>query len=140
MSMDKLKAYESAQKGAAASSARETEAQAFMKAAELMENAKRAPEDDEKFNEALRFNHLLWTIIQADLTEPANELPNQLKANIMSLSLFVDKQVSTALAEGNRAILDGLIEINRNLAVGLRSGPDTDQETEQAPQRPPDAI
>ena len=50
-------------------------------------------------------------------------MPDELKANIMSLSIFVDKQTAKALAEGTGNLLDVLININRNLAEGLRITP-----------------
>ena len=98
---------------------------AFTKAALLLEEAKTKTNSIEEYSKALRFNHLLWTIIQADLTEPENDLPNEIKANVMSLSIFVDKQTTKAMRSSNAADLDVLININRNLAAGLRTTPQT---------------
>jgi flagellar protein FlaF len=119
MSKDKVAAYAQQQKRNL--SPREVEAMAFTKAAVLLEEAKQKVNSIEEFSKALRFNHLLWTIIQADLTEPENQLPNEIKANVMSLSIFVDKQTTKAMRSSNPADLDVLININRNLAAGLRS-------------------
>ncbi len=123
MSKDKVAAYQQQQKRNL--SPREVEAMAFTKAAVLLEEAKGKTGSIEEYYKALRFNHLLWTIIQADLTEPENELPNEIKANIMSLSIFVDKQTTKAMRSSNAADLDVLININRNLAAGLRTTPQT---------------
>ncbi len=123
MSKDKVAAYQQQQKRNL--TPREVEAMAFTKAAVLLEEVKQKTNNIEEYSKALRFNHLLWTIIQADLTEPENELPNELKANIMSLSIFVDKQTTKAMRSSNAADLDVLININRNLAAGLRSTPQT---------------
>jgi len=120
MAKDQLKAYQGAQQQNM--TPREAEAKAFMKAAMMMEEAKRSPGDGSILAQALRFNQLFWTILQADITDPANQLPNELKANIMSLSIFVDKQTSKVLLEGDLDGLDSLISINRNLAMGLREG------------------
>lgn len=98
---------------------------AFSKAAMMMEDAKKKPEDETNFEQALRFNQLFWTILQADIMDPANKLPNPIKANIMSLSIFVDRQTSKALRSGDPADLDIMISINRNLALGLRQTPDS---------------
>ncbi len=100
---------------------------AFTKAALLLEEAKEVTQDVESFSKALRFNHLLWTIMQADITEEENQLPPEIKANVMSLSIFVDKQTTKALRSGEAKDLDILININRNLAAGLRTNPE-DQE------------
>jgi flagellar protein FlaF len=125
MSKDKIAAYQQQQKRNL--SPREVEAMAFTKAALLLEEAKGKNRDVEEYAKALRFNHLLWTIIQADLTEPANQLPPEIKANVMSLSIFVDKQTTKALRTSDPKDLDILITINRNLAAGLRTNPATAQ-------------
>lgn len=119
MSKDKIGAYQQQQKRNL--TPREVEAMAFTKAALLLEEAKGKTNSIEEYAKALRFNHLLWTIIQADLTEPANQLPPEIKANVMSLSIFVDKQTTKALRSSNPRDLDILININRNLAAGLRT-------------------
>jgi flagellar protein FlaF len=125
MSKDKVAAYAQQQKRNL--SPREVEAMAFTKAAIMLEDAKKKSGDLDEFAKALRFNHLLWTIIQADLTEPDNQLPPEIKANVMSLSIFVDKQTTKALRSSLPADLDVLININRNLAAGLRISPDAAQ-------------
>ncbi len=119
MANEQLNAYQRTQQ--ATLSGRELEAMAFTRAALKLEDAKKLTDKPADFGKALRFNHLLWTIIQADIVEPENKLPAELKANIMSLSIFVDKQTAKALRSRNGADLDTLININRNLAAGLRT-------------------
>lgn len=125
MSKDKVGAYQQQQKRNL--TPREVEAMAFTKAALLLEEAKGKSKNVDEYAKALRFNHLLWTIIQADLTDPANQLPDEIKANVMSLSIFVDKQTTKALRSSEPRELDILITINRNLAAGLRTIPATAQ-------------
>jgi len=129
MPNDKLRAYQQTQH--ANLSGRELEAMAFTRAALKLEDAKKLIDNPVEFGKALRFNHLLWTIVQADIVEPENKLPDEIKANIMSLSIFVDKQTAKVLRLRNAADLESLININRNLAAGLRMKPgeeDTDPE------------
>src|SRR6185503_21031306 len=121
MSKDKVAAYQQQQKRNL--SPREVEAMAFTKAALMLEDAKKFTGNITEYSKALRFNHLLWTIIQADLTDPENQLPPEIKANVMSLSIFVDKQTTKALRSSAPNDLDVLININRNLAAGLRTSP-----------------
>jgi len=123
MSQNKLQAYEQAQKSALPP--REVEAMAFTKAALMLDEAKGQTDDYDAYAAALKFNQLLWTIIQADIVDTANKLPPQLKANILSLSIFVDKQTVKALADTNGDYLDSLIDINKNLAEGLLTKPET---------------
>lgn len=122
MSRDKVAAYQQQQKRNL--SPREVEAMAFTKAALMLEDAKKFVGNIGEYSKALRFNHLLWTIIQADLTDPENQLPPEIKANVMSLSIFVDKQTTKALRSTTPTDLDVLININRNLAAGLRTSPE----------------
>jgi flagellar protein FlaF len=134
MSKDKVAAYAQQQKRNL--SPREVEAMAFTKAALMLEDAKKVTNNIAEYSKALRFNHLLWTIIQADLTDPENQLPPEIKANVMSLSIFVDKQTTKALRSSLPNDLDVLININRNLAAGLRTTPQT---AEAAPGKKADA-
>ena len=135
MSQDKVQAYAQTQK--ASMSPREIEAMAFMKAALMLEDAKKNLDDYDNYAAALKFNQLLWTIIQADVVDKQNKLPPALKANILSLSIFVDKQTIKALADTKDRHLDSLISINKNLAEGLMTQPTL---AEPAPARPPAAA
>ena len=117
MSQDKIQAYAQTQKSSM--SPREVEAMAFTKAALMLEDAKRNLDDYDNYAAALKFNQLLWTIIQADIVDKENKLPAAIKANILSLSIFVDKQTIKALADTKARHLETLININKNLAEGL---------------------
>ena len=46
-------------------------------------------------------------------------LPVEIKANMISLSLFIDKQTNKAIGSRDPLMLDSLININRNIATGL---------------------
>lgn len=117
MSQDKIQAYAQTQKSSMPP--REVEAMAFTKAALMLEEAKGKVDDYDSYAAALKFNQLLWTIIQADVVDNENQLPAQLKANILSLSIFVDRQTIKSLANTKAENLDALININKNLAEGL---------------------
>ncbi|MBO34196.1 MAG: flagellar protein FlaF [Rhodospirillaceae bacterium] len=122
MSQDKLQAYAQTQKSSMPP--REVEAMAFTKAALMLEEAKGELDDYDAYSAALKFNQLLWTIIQADIVDKENQLPPQLKANILSLSIFVDRQTIKALADTKGQHLESLININKNLAEGLLTNPE----------------
>ena len=125
MSQDKLQAYAQTQKSSMPP--REVEAMAFTKAALMLEEAKTTLDDYDAYASALKFNQLLWTIIQADVVDKENKLPPQIKANILSLSIFVDRQTIKALANTKEDYLEVLININKNLAEGLMARPDDPQ-------------
>ena len=101
---------------------REMDAAAFSQAAYVLDQARQNLDDGETSEKALTYNQLLWSIIQADVSEGKNVLPDELKANLMSLSIFVDKQPPKALANPSEDIFDSLISINLNIAEGLMEG------------------
>ena len=80
---------------------------------------------------ALRLNWRLWTIFQADVASDENPLPPGIKANILSLSVFIDKHTVGALTEPEERRLDVLININRNVAAGLLTNPESDDVVEE---------
>ena len=101
---------------------REMDAAAFSQAAYVLDQARQNLGEVDACEKALTYNQLLWSIIQADVAEGKNVLPDELKANLMSLSIFVDKQTSKALANPSEDIFDSLININLNIAEGLMEG------------------
>lgn len=104
--------------------AQSTEALALMEAARRLNAARDLVEQDiEAYRESLRLNWRLWTIIQCDVASPDNAMPDDLKANIMSLSIFVDRQTLDALSQPAASKLGILIDINRNVAGGLLARP-----------------
>jgi len=101
---------------------REMDAAALSQAAYVLDQARQNIEDGEACEKALTYNQLLWSIIQADVSEETNKLPDELKANLMSLSIFVDKQTTKGLSEPTEDIFDSLININIQIAEGLLEG------------------
>jgi flagellar protein FlaF len=98
---------------------REMDAAAFSQAAYVMDQARQKPEDKELVERALKYNQLLWSIVQADVSTSDNALPEELKANLMSLSIFVDKQTTEGLKKVSDDLFESLISINLNIAEGL---------------------
>jgi flagellar protein FlaF len=118
MSQENLATYQMVQHLAVIPS--QAEAQALTKAAMLLDRARDTVDDDYgAYATALTFNQILWTILQADLSGEDNRLPDNLRDDLLLLSLFVDRQTILALGDPNPKYLDALIEINRNLAQGL---------------------
>jgi flagellar protein FlaF len=101
------------------SSARDTEAHALLEAARRLDAAVRDPGNRDVYRSALRLNWRLWTIIQADVSSEGSPLLDEIRQNILSLSVFIDRHTVKALAEPDAARLSVLIEINRNIAAGL---------------------
>jgi len=106
-------------------SGRQIEAIAFAKAARLLEDARQASADPAALDEALSFTHLIWTMVQAETTDPRSPHAPLLKSALISLSLFVDRKIDELKLGHARAPLAALIEINRDMASGLFATPKT---------------
>ena len=116
-----LAAYRTVQK--ITSSDREIEALVLTRAAQRLaevQNAWDAPDRDAKLDEALRNNQMIWSIFQGELMKADNPLPKQLRQDILSLSVFIDKRTFEVLAKPSREKLDVIINLNLHLAAGLR--------------------
>ena len=95
----------------------EADAIVLRQAAERLQKAKQLPNED-YFEETLLYNQLIWTVIQSEMTAE-NPLSEEIKANLVSLSIFVDKQTAKAIGTRKPELLDTLIDINRNISLGL---------------------
>lgn len=71
-----------------------------------------------KRNEALFNNLRLWTKLSIDVSHEKNELPDQLRANILYLAEFTRHQTSKIYQQ--EATPDVLVEINTSIMRGLR--------------------
>lgn len=124
MHATQLEAYRTAQK--TTMSGRELEASVLTKAALMLQQCQNnwdEPERPAKLDEALRYNQMIWSIFQGELTKPDNPLPQKLRMDILSLSLFVDKRLFELLSLPAAEKLTAVININLNLAAGLRGNP-----------------
>ena len=116
-------AYETVVKQAA--SGRELEAAALFKAARLLDACRQnwdAADRRQQLTDALRFNQRLWTLFQTDLARPGHALPSDLRVNLLRISAFMDTRTFEILAEPSPDKLQALIDINRNIALGLSEG------------------
>jgi flagellar protein FlaF len=121
MSAKQIEAYKAVQK--TTMSGREIEASALARAAMMLaecQNNWDAPDRDEILHEALRMNQMLWSILQAELADASNPLPKELKEDLLSLSIFIDKRIIDIMVFPSPEKLTAVININQNLAAGLR--------------------
>jgi flagellar protein FlaF len=107
-------------------SGRDMEASVLTKAAHLLKDCQEHWDEEDHFrrlDEALTFNQKIWTIFQDELSREDNPLPKELRANILNLSLFIDRRVTEVMKKPFPDKLDMIININLNLAAGLRGSP-----------------
>lgn len=67
--------------------------------------------------DALDWNRRLWSVLAADCASNNNQLPVPLRANIISLSLWVSRHTSAIMR--NEAEFGPLIDINKMMMQGL---------------------
>jgi len=104
-------------------SGREIEAAALTRCALLLSGCREnwdAPDRDEKLAEALRTNQMVWSILQSELVKDDNPLPIDIRRNILTLSVFLDYRIIQVMAYPEPEKLQIIIDINLNLAAGLR--------------------
>lgn len=121
MPANPLDAYRSVEK--ATLSQRDLEATVLTKAAVQLQSIKEnwtRENQDEQLEDALSYNQRVWSFFQAELSMEDNPLPEEIKRNLLSLSLFIDRRTFEALAYPAPEKLDILININLNVAAGLR--------------------
>lgn len=91
--------------------------------AALMESESSAKDevaDTKKRIEAVCWNRDVWSALRLDLTHPENGLPQAIKDDLVDLAKWVDRETYRIL-RGDTKMLDGLIEVNKNIMSGLKS-------------------
>ena len=119
-----LKAYESVSN--ATRSGREIEAAVLTKAAVKLKECQDdwdAPDRDSRLEEALKYNQRVWSIFQSELSREDHEIPKKLRLDILRLAAFIDRRIFETLAFPESDKLNIVIDINNNLAAGLRGSP-----------------
>lgn len=86
----------------------------------LMQAAATDPSDVATRIDALDWNRRLWSTLATDCADPGNAMPMALRAQIISISIFVGKHSSVVMrGEDDFEIL---IDINRSIMQGLNQG------------------
>jgi flagellar biosynthesis activator protein FlaF len=67
--------------------------------------------------DSLDWNRRLWSTLSSDCADPANGMPQALRAQIMSLALWVSRYSSDVAAQG--ASVEPLIDVNKAIMEGL---------------------
>jgi flagellar biosynthesis activator protein FlaF len=111
-----LKAYQDTQR--ITEDPRQTEYRLFGQITGALITAQRSGSGGGPLAEAIDWNRKLWRTLAADCLDDRNQLPQELRANIVSLSLWVTKYSKEVTRKG--APLDPLIDINRSIMQGLQ--------------------
>ena len=98
---------------------RAQERQAMDRVIELLRAARARGPGTREVIEALYYLRRLWAIFLDDLNNPDNELPDQLRAGIISIGIWMNKEIDR-VRTGQTADLTPMIEINEIIRDGLR--------------------
>ena len=124
MSLNPMDAYKKVEQETLSGS--DVEAAVLIKAADKLQDCQEqwdAEEGENKLDESLKFNQLIWSIFQSELSADDNPLPKDLRINLLRLSSFIDGRSLDTMAYPASEKLTILININRNIAAGLREHP-----------------
>ncbi len=110
-----LKAYQQTQKKFA--NPRDTEYRLFAQVTSALINSRDLPRTDQRLISAVMRNRELWSTLAIDCSDDSNQLAGSLRAQIISLSLWVSRYTSTVMKD--RADMEPLIDINRTIMEGL---------------------
>ena len=105
---------------------RETEARVLTEAALRLKRCQdhwNSAQRDELLDDALRYNQKIWSLFQSELEQDQNPLPKKLRIDILRLAAFIDKRIYEIMAFPSPEKLSIVININQNLAAGLRGSP-----------------
>jgi flagellar protein FlaF len=105
---------------------RELEASVLARAAMMLKQVQQswsASDRNDKLLDAVKFNQKVWSFFQAELSDPENPMPKNIRQDILNLSIFIDKQLFEVLANPDPEKLTVVIDINMGIAAGLRTKP-----------------
>jgi len=105
-------------------SSRDLEASLLIKAARQLRDV----QDDwdarrSDLADALEYNQKLWTILLSAVTNPDNPLPAEIRQNVANLGIFILGQILDVAQDPSAAKIKVLVNLNRELAGGLRTTP-----------------
>ena len=99
--------------------ARSNERDVILQSIRLLDQAEKAGVKSDQAVEALLFLRRLWEFLLLDLGNSENQLPEKLRADLISVGIGVLKQAE-AISRGESSDFASLKEISQTIADGLR--------------------
>jgi flagellar protein FlaF len=100
-------------------SARQRERMALDHAVQLLQSAAKEGPSSKEAVEALLFCGRLWALLIEDLAHADNQLPAQLRADLISIGLWIMRE-SEEIRQGRSENFEGIIQVTRAIAEGLQ--------------------
>ena len=99
--------------------ARERERLAIEHSIELLKAGETCGLASREATDAIFFLRRLWVFFIEDLAKPENDLPTQLRADLISIGIWIMKEAEQVRL-GNSTNFKGLIEVSQLIAEGLQ--------------------
>lgn len=99
--------------------ARDRERQLLTKSIDLLSEARAVGLNSHQAVEAIHFTHRVWTSLIEDLGSPENSLPKELRANLISIGLWV-MRAAEDVRQGRSDNVDDLIEVTQIIRDGIQ--------------------
>lgn len=99
--------------------ARDRERQLLTRSIEMLSEARSTGIDSMQAIEALHFTNRVWASLIEDLGSADNALPKELRANLISIGLWVMREAED-VRQGRSNNFDGLIEITQIIRDGIQ--------------------
>lgn len=100
-------------------SIRENERLAFERAIELLQIAQAKGRGSIESVKALLFVSQLWGVLMEDLAHPENGLPDSLKANLISIGIWMLRRAED-IRQGRIEDFAAMIEVSKMIGSGLK--------------------
>ena len=99
--------------------AKDRERQLLTRSIALLMDASKAGQNSMEAVEALHFTNRVWTTFIEDLGSPDNALPKELRANLISIGLWLLREAEE-VRQGRSQNFEGLIEVSQIIRDGIQ--------------------
>lgn len=99
--------------------ARDRERQLLTRSVDLLVEAREHGPRSMQAVEALHFLNRIWTTLIQDLGSAENELPEELRANLISIGLWLLREAEE-VRQGRSTNFEGLIEVSQIIRDGIQ--------------------
>lgn len=99
--------------------AKDRERQLLSRSIDLLAGARTAGAGSHESVEAIHFLNRIWTSLIEDLGNPDNALPKELRANLISIGLWLLREAEE-IRQGRSDNFDGLIEVSQIIRDGIQ--------------------
>ncbi len=103
---------------------RQLEAHVLLKAADRLQmviDTWGAQGHESRLHDTISRTQILWNVFQDALLKENNPIEEDIKINVLNLSMFIDRQLYATIADPTPDRLTSIINIHRELAAGLNT-------------------